>query len=210
MGHFEQPPQARARIVGADGNDLMRDWMPPGFVQPANMPTSIVNLSPNAEGSEHIHQMAEREVEQMMEKRGKKWHRCPICSTPFDTRGNMQRCASQPLVSIVRNHLESNGWVDDASVEFVADNMASDRRRRKRIGVTGIMSEWRFVRTPRGHEEMPLVLWHPYPQMFPDGTPPHGELWRSILVCVGQENQAGQMTALPWFTRKPGDRRGSL
>lgn len=210
MGHFDRPPQARARIVGADGTDLMRDWSPPGFTQPAAMPTSVVNLSPGAGGSEHIHQMAEKEVEQLAEKHGKKSYSCPICSTPYKTKQFMQRCVTQPLVTRVRDYLERNGWVEDEPVEFIADNMHPDRRKRKRIGVTGILADWRFVRSPNGHEPMPLVLWHPYPDVYPGGTPPNVEMWKSILVCVGQEHQTGVMTALPWFTRKPGDRRGSL
>ena len=208
MGHFEQPPQARARIVGADGNYLMREWSPPGFVQPASMPTSVVNLSPGAEGSAHLHEMAEKEIEQMLKKRGKKWHRCPICSTPYETKDTMQRCAAQTIVTIVKSSLESRGWVPDAPVEFVADNM--NQRNRRRISVTGLFEDWRFVRTPRGHEEMPLVRWHPYPQMFPNDQVPWEQMWQSLLVCVGLENQDGVMTALPWFTRKPSDRRGSL
>jgi len=204
-----KPPKARARILGADGKEMMREWAPEGFVQPTTMPTSVVNLSPDSAGAEHMHVKSEEEIERELEMRGKKWHRCPICSTPYGTQNDMQRCASQPLITVVKDALESNGWVKSEPVMFLADNMAKGQKR-KRMEVTGIMDEWLFVRTPRGHEEMPLVLWHPYPQAFPGEQPPLDEMWTSLLVCVGHENKEGIMTALPVFTRKPSDRRGSI
>ena len=204
-----QPPKARARILGANGKEMMQEWSPEGFVQPATMPTSVVNLSEGNAAAEHMHAKSEEEIERELESRGKKWHRCPICSTPYETLDYMQKCASQPLIRVVKNALESNGWVADEPVTFIADNRRSGRHRR-RMEMVGIMSEWYFVRTPRGHEEMPLVLWHPYPAMYSGGQPPLSEMWKSLLLCAGQENKEGIMTAFPEFTRKPGDRRGTI
>lgn len=195
---------SRPTLYGAGGEELYHNWTPPDYAEPDFSSQSIVGLGDSPRVHQHA-DMSDEEYADKLKKAG--MHRCKICGVPYKTKQGAERCFASETVTIVRDYL---GLGKGDPIIFVADNKHPDRRKRRRVEFRGVVDEWKFVRTKRGHEEMPVVLWHPYPSAFPNGEAPASELWRSLLVCVGVENGSGVMTALPWFTVRPTDRRRSI
>lgn len=94
--------------------------------------------------------------------------RCPICGTPYATEEDMKVCVGQPVDRTVQANLGVD--VGDA-ITFVymprklEELIFSGKVKEADVPDTemqkfnGSVSRWIMVRTPRGHEALPVVIW---------------------------------------------------
>jgi len=149
-----------ANIINPGGSDFDK-WQPPGMVTPRQTPRDVIALSPSLA---HLTKIGAGKKQQDV------W-RCPICGTPYASQVDMEVCAQQPVDRTVQSSLGVD--IGDA-VKFLymprklEDLVFAGRVREQDIvdrdmpEFTGTLRKWIQVRSPRGHEPLPVVRWiHP-------------------------------------------------
>lgn len=149
-------------------------WTPPGYKRPEKTPNAVVSLSRSLD---HLAKTG-KTVEPTF--------RCPICGVTYESQEAMQHCASIEFDRTVKRNLGVD--IGDPISFAVID------KRGRRATARGEVKEWLVMRTPRGHEEMPLVVWKGFPN----------KIYETLLVPAAPNNV---MTAVPQFTRRFGSNK---
>ena len=144
-------------MVSLDPNADQPTWLPPGMEVPKQTPTSVIALSPSLA---HLAVNGSKKQQDV-------W-RCPVCGTPYKTQAEMGVCAEQPFDRTVQNSLGLD--VGDPITFLYIPRKVEDLIFAKRIRedevpdkdlpkFIGKIVKWIAVRSPRGHEPMPVVQW---------------------------------------------------